>query len=430
MEFVQAKKINEDEEETAEGLWFLEIIQTGVMGQWYQNATDEKRTIKRNILASWGYGNSGKLDDPIPFCSQQKGILTQSLFVSLNKDKAEGVLFDIEPIYASCIFGLLAVDILTTSGARMNELLQINNTKECIKVKKVGDRLHYSYMAVPKGRDVPEEFYISKQSMELIQSVARMLKSHYNSDFIPQVSYRNKRKHLFPVPKPYYLQYHHQSFSEHAVTASIRFLLHGLRFETQEGTPVVVKSHLLRHAFATEAVQRQKIPVDIVAKILHQRDLNVTGYYSEPTPSQVAQSVSELHDVISSYVDVDEAMLRSPEDLQKEFEAHKRKVGVFNKVLGGTCVTDFVCPTKMSCLGCKAKIPQPEQENELLEVIELSRDMEKRFKKMNAEVEVRKAKEMRKQARIELGEIDQIKKYREEQAYDPAVTFGSKPSLA
>lgn len=105
----------------------------------------------------------------------------------------------------------------TDNERSQNELLQINNTKECIKVKKVGDRLHYSYMAVPKGRDVPEEFYISKQSMELIQSVARMLKSHYNSDFIPQVSYRNKRKHLFPVPKPYYLQYHNQSFGEHAV---------------------------------------------------------------------------------------------------------------------------------------------------------------------------------------------------------------------
>lgn len=408
----------------------MEIIQEDVLRRCSENATVEEREQRSHVLASWGYGKVGGATDPVPFYSQQKGILTQSLFVSLNKDKAEGVLFDIEPIYASCMFGLLAVDILTTSGARMNELLQINNTKECIKVKKVGDRLHYSYMAVPKGRDIPEEFYISKMSMELIQSVARMLKSHYNSDFIPQVAYRNKRKHLFPEPKPYYLQYHNQSFGEHAVTASIRFLLHGLRFKTQEGTPVVVKSHLLRHAFATEAVQRQKIPVDIVAKILHQRDLNVTGYYSEPTPSQIAQSVSDLHDVISSYVDVDEAFLRSPEELQKEFEAHKEKVGVFNKVLGGTCVTDFVCPTKMSCLGCKAKIPQPEQENELLEVIELSRDMEKRFKKLNAEVEVRKAKEMRKQARIELKEIDQIKKYREEQAYDPAVTFESRSPLA
>ena len=34
--------------------------------------------------------------------------------------------------------------------------------------------------------------------------------------------------------KPYYFQYNHKAFKIHAVYACIRFLLHGLRFETQE----------------------------------------------------------------------------------------------------------------------------------------------------------------------------------------------------
>ena len=46
--------------------------------------------------------------------------------------------------------------------------------------------------------------------------------------------------------------------------------------------------------------------------------------------------------------------------------------------------------------------------------------MEKRFKQMGLEVEVRKAKEMAKQAKIELKEIDLIKQYREERQYEPA----------
>lgn len=187
----------------------------------------------------------------------------------------------------------------------------------------------------------------------------------------------------------------------------------------QNGQAVTLKTHLLRHAFATEAVQRQKIPIDIVAKMLHQKDFNVTEYYSAPTPSQIAESVSELHDVISSYVDVDDVYLRSPQELQKEFDTYAEKVGIFNKVLGGTCVTDYVCPTKMQCLGCKAKIPEPDQEDELLEVIQLSKDMEKRFKQMGLEVEVRKAKEMTKQAKIELKEIDLIKQYRKERSFEP-----------
>lgn len=153
--------------------------------------------------------------------------------------------------------------------------------------------------------------------------------------------------------------------------------------------------------------------------LYHPKD--VTAYYSAPTPSQIAESVGELHDVISSYVDIDDAYLRSPQELQRELDDYMGKVGVFNKVLGGTCVTDYVCPTKMQCLGCKAKVPEPDQEGELLEVIQLSKDMEKRFKRLGLEVEVRKAKEMAKQAKIELKEIDLIKKYRKERQYEPTV---------
>lgn len=419
VEFLKAERLHD--EEAVEGLWFAELIKKGVIGGWRQNATKEETQQIISFLASWGYGGTVSLASSVPFDSQHKGIIIPSTFVSKNKNKAEGVLIDVEPFYVSCTFGLLAVDIFTTTGARLNELLQLNNTKECIQVKKIKDQLHYSFRAIPKGRDEVEDFYISKQTMEYVQIVLRMLKDHYLSDKIPSVVYEHHRKYQFPTPKPYFFQYHKKALNNHAISSNIRFLLHGLRYETQEGNPVTVKPHLLRHAFATEAVQRQKMPIDVVAKILHQRDLSVTGYYSAPTPTQVSQAVGELHDLISSYIDVDEVLLRSPAELQKELEEHNKKVGVFNKVLGGTCVTDFVCPTKMECLGCKAKIPQPEQENELHEVIELSVDMEKRFTKIGLDVEVRKAKEMRKQARIELKEIEMIKQYREEQKYEPTI---------
>lgn len=332
-------------------------------------------------------------------------------------------MFDIEPLYVATIFGLLALDIFTTTGARLNELLQLSNTKDCIRTVKVENKLRFSFYAIPKGRDEVEAFYISKQTMKLIQTVGKMLKNHYNSDKIPSVEYRNKRGHLFPIPKPYFFQYNQKAFNDNSVYSCLRFLLHGLRIETQEGTPVTVKTHLLRHAFATEAVQRHKLPIDIVAKILHQRDINVTGYYSEPTPSQVAQSVSDLHDIISDYVDLDEAVLRNPEELEKELKEYKDKVGIFNNVLGGTCVTDHVCPIKMQCLGCRAKIPQPEKKHELLEVIELSKDMEKRYSSLDLDVEVKKARAMRKHARNELKEVEQIEKYREEQKYEPHIQF-------
>lgn len=94
--------------------------------------------------------------------------------------------------------------------------------------------------------------------MEHIHRVSRMLKVHYGSDKIPSILYRDDRKHLFPTPMPYYFQYAGKALRRDAIYSSIRFLLHGLFFETQSGKAVTVKTHLLRHAFATEAVQRKK----------------------------------------------------------------------------------------------------------------------------------------------------------------------------
>ncbi|WP_420488300.1 site-specific integrase [Gottfriedia acidiceleris] len=421
VEFIKAESLDDDEE--TEGLWFMELFEKGLIGDWNRNVTDDVIQQKRELLYTWGYGEKGFTENSFPFYSKHKGIITPSTFISRYKHITEGTLLDVEPLYVAVTFGLLALDIFTTTGARLNELLQISNTRECIRKVKVEDKLKFSFYAIPKGRDEAEPFYISEQTMKLIQLVAKLLKEHYGTEKIPSVKYRGVRGYLFPEPKPYFFQYHKNSFNNFPVSACLRFLLHGLNFESQEGKSVVIKTHLLRHAFATEAVQRQGLPIDIVAKILHQRDTGVTEYYSEPTPSQVAQSISDLHDVISDYVDLDETVLRSPEELEKELEEYKQQVGVFNNVLGGTCVTAFVCPTKMQCLGCQAKVPQPEKKHELEEVIELSKDMENRFTKMNLPVEVKKAKAMRKHARNELKEIELIEKYREEQKYEPHIQF-------
>ena len=173
------------------------------LGRWskYRPVEEHGRILK--FLSLWGYEQENQ-QKPSPFSSSHKGILTPSTFVTMHKDKAKGLLIDVEPFYAACTFGLLAIDILTTTGARINELLQINNTKECILIKKVKDKAHFSFMAIPKGRDSLEEFYISKQTMEHIQTVARFLKEHYAIVKIPSVPYLGERKHFFPKPMPYF----------------------------------------------------------------------------------------------------------------------------------------------------------------------------------------------------------------------------------
>src|SRR5258708_26896362 len=84
-----------------------------------------------------------------------------------------------------------------------------------------------------------------------------------------QVASTGKNKHRFP-PDRYLFQYNGKSLSDKDLGVCMRFLVHGLVFETLDGRRVTVRSHLLRHGFATWALNVAKEPIDIVAAILNQ----------------------------------------------------------------------------------------------------------------------------------------------------------------
>src|SRR5260370_12095946 len=132
-------------------------------------------------------------------------------------------------------------------------------------------------------------------------------------------------------------------------------------FQTSAGTPVVIKPHLLRHAFATYAVNIEGLPLDLVAKWLQQKNLEVTGYYSEmPEYMQVEQHASFVAR-LATQINIREAILRSPEEIQKQAEAARKSVGMLVPVAGGECMLDAFCPNQFDCIHCPAKAPDPEK---------------------------------------------------------------------
>jgi len=121
----------------------------------------------------------------------------------------------------------------------------------------------------------------------------------------------------------------------------------------------VLKSHLLRHAFATHAVQIEKIPIDIVGAWLHQKNLVVTDYYSKPTESLVAEASDLFLSRIAAQINVSEEILRSPDELQQLYESARGKAGTMADVIGGQCVSHGFCAAKFACVGCAGKVPEP-----------------------------------------------------------------------
>ncbi|MNW47311.1 Phage integrase family protein [compost metagenome] len=340
LEFVKAEKLEDGSE--GEGPWFLELLRLRLLGNWAPDqVSDERREAIVDYLNNWGYEieEGGKI--PSPFSTRNPGVLVQGFDVTRTAKITNKLLINIEPIYVACTFARFALDIITSSGARINELLQISYDKECCVVtvdKSVSPpRKNYIFRLIPKGREEPENYYLPEEVFKFMSEILKMLKESYKSDSIPEVEYDvESRKHLMP-PKRYIFQYQSRHINVISLNAILRFLLHGIVIQSAEGNQVVLKAHLLRHAFATHAAQTEKIPVDIVKTLLHQKDIEVTSYYSAPTAQQVSESINSLHENWISYVDIQKGILRGPEELKELYEDYREKVGTMSKVVGGIC---------------------------------------------------------------------------------------------
>jgi integrase len=179
----------------------------------------------------------------------------------------------------------------------MNEILQLRLTPDCFVrlqmpappgAKDQLPRIRYAFRLLPKGEktETLHDYFIGEETKRLLVKVARTLAEHYDlqaGEALPTVAYspNYSREHRFNAA-PYLLQYNHQALPGEAITACMRFLLHGMIFRTRDAKPVILKAHLLRHAFATFAVQVEKIPLDIVGALLKQKNLDVTDYYNQP----------------------------------------------------------------------------------------------------------------------------------------------------
>jgi len=100
---------------------------------------------------------------------------------------------------------------------------------------------------------------------------------------------------------------------------------------------VLLKAHLLRHAFATHAVQVQKYPLDVVGAWLKQKNVAVTDYYSQPTPGLIADAADDYLARFSTFLNAGQLIERTPEELRKLHDQARGRIGALADVVGGHC---------------------------------------------------------------------------------------------
>lgn len=431
LEFVRAERLGGGV--PPEGLWFTELLKRDMLGQVH---CKKDWPMKRAWLEAWGYRDHISQKGSSPFWTQVSGLLAwsatggDSAFMSTAQEKAEGVLLPVEVFHEAVTFGLLAIDLFTTTGMRANEAMQIRLSPHCFVriimnappgAKDQSARVRFAFRLIPKGErsQTPHDYFIGEETKRILVKTARMVAESYQlqpGETLPCVSFDpgHSRSHRFGQ-EPYLFQYNHQHLSDTAIRACLRFLLHGMVFQTREGKHVVLKPHLLRHAFATHAVQVEKIPIDIVGEWLKQKSLDVTDYYSQPTESMVAEAVDLYLARMAVSIDLENVVRRTPQELQQLYEQAKGKAGTLADVIGGQCVSHGFCAAKFACVGCPGKVPDPAKRLQLEKHTVWALQQVTYATDEGLLPEAERMRQLARDCKTELQEIDAIEAYRKDE---------------
>jgi hypothetical protein len=416
-------------------LWFGDLLRHGLIGGYAISGTAEEIQVKQAYLHSWGYGTNEGEEETRPFHSNHPGLLSgrhadgTADFMDAAQQRAEGLLLLVEPLYVAATFGLAALDFFTTTGARMTELLQFSLSPDCLYTMQVAGTQRMLVRLIPKGQDQPAEYMIGSETRRNLERVLDLLKEHYHlqsGGTIPHVSFHpdNNRADEFSALRPYLFQYSGKHLSRKAITSCMRFLCHGMVFQNSEGRVVVLKAHLLRHVLATHLHQVERIPLDIVAKILHQKDVTVTAYYGAPMWQQVVTTTDHFLDRFATHLgSIEDAFVRAPAELQRQVEEAQQQVGAITKVIGGQCTCFAICPISFACTGCVYHIPDPDREDEIIEQEQWAFIRLEQVKHKGLGPETAKMEALIRHCKTEREEIRLIREFRKDEQYAPTLTI-------
>jgi hypothetical protein len=333
-----------------EPFWFLDLFRHRVFRHLDARLDSDLVEKRQAFFQQWGYTTHGSWED--------EGVLTFRAGDYRPLDflhAREGHEFlPYEGIYAATLFGGVMVRMGTIAGARGGESQQIAQSPECFKrLDNVGPKAATRWVLrlIPKGRKERLNYFIDEDTKHHLMEVIRFLAEKHGGPLIPVVETESGKT----PPDRYLLQWDGRGLSMNGLSTFIRFLLHGLVLRSLDGSLIQLSSHLLRHAFATTMAEL-KVPIDIIAQILHQRNKTVTQYYARPTATQVL-SAAEM--MFVDRIDVAAEALRSPEEIGRMLKEAEGKVGALTEVFGGTCVIANMCPAKFACVGCAGNAPDP-----------------------------------------------------------------------
>jgi len=442
VEFLYAEHLEDGTCDQDALLWFGDLLRYNLLGNGPGCGEAQEVRRKQEYLRSWGYEAETNEKIITPFRADVQGLLVwpngQKEFLRAAQKRTQGLLFLIDPLYAAATFGLAALDFITTTGARNGEVTQISLDADCLYTLEIEGMQRYLVRLRPKGTDKLADYIVGTETQRNLEHVGDLLQEHYHlqpGECLPHIPihYHKGREQQFKTPRPYLFQYNQRHFSEHAVNACLRFLCHRLVLQTAEGKQIKITAHLFRHAFATHLHHVEAVPLDVIAVMLHQKNVQVTAYYAAPPWQQVLATANAFLDKFATHLgSVEEAFVRTPAELQRQLE--EAQVGPLNKTIGGECTCFALCPIAFACTGCVYNVPDPGREEEIAQQEHWAHVWGEQARQRGLGPEVVKMEALIQRCHVTRKEMQLIRVYRKDEAYAPAITIErrnqNQPSLA
>ena len=333
------------------------------------------------FLAAHGYAKAALYQPVRPDWTVSTGTWLKRLSADL------GLLFlPVDTLLAAGLIGQAVLQVMTKTGARIGEVMQIRLTPEHLaRAELPGGKEVIAFRAKPKGRTAEEPFYIDGRCLKALHAWFSFLRERGGGAVVLPPTFQLREK---CGPAPYLLQFRGRHLGHKDLNACLRILLHGIEVSTAQDETVRLSTHLLRHGFATE-MRQLEVPMDVIALLIKQRDVDVTRFYAQPTPAQMVE-VQER--IFLDRIDLTRTHLRTPATIRRQMESAQGGVGALVPVVGGTCTVANMCPVKFACLGCAGNAPDPAKRAQVEEFKRIYEDMMRLAAGQGLRAEERKAR--------------------------------------
>lgn len=362
--------------------WFLRTVECGAL-QGPQPPSVEAR----HYLEEWGVG---KMGCPEAGLLAPDGVMAKTLNLARRTSTCtpedSSVVFCLEPLLAAVAVGLFAVVSVVSTGMRIGELQQVTLDRECMEMlalpeyaDKIGkwiqgpSRLYWRLY--PKGHTQRERYlvtpYMNEAMFLLLDLHKRFFGEHsitaVRCGLLPQFSHTRR----FPGRHKFVSQWGGRHLSLQTLTKCVQFMLLEHVCRDEQGHPVSITAHLLRHGVAGW-LRQQGFPLEDIMLLLKQVNITVTDYYARLSPEHLHQKLGPAITALADLAGTDPALVRSAEDIRHLAQDALMRYGVLRRTPGGYCGTFNPCQVHFACATCRFYVPDPRRRAEVATKLILS----------------------------------------------------------